>query len=362
MGKEVVNQYQPSISEWFALISENKEAEAFRVEDNKKVDRLEYLYQKIGLPYERPDKLEAIELTNQSARFKKILKERGDELCAIRLVPKKEGLPKIRNRGLTIRECYENWYLKQDINPEDYYAYICPHILRTPWSMIFVVKPEIIFGEIIEGLHCQLTQGTTEENLLDFQYDYKTWNWSQKNPEALKILKSTLDLIKVDSLKLQKEIANKLDVEFSHNILCGYFEAVVWPDGRIHYIDYNRLISAFVPNPPAITRSSGILTGNVAYPGQAEGQVRIVNDDNLTTVDFEPGMILVCANTDVRYLPLMKKAAAIVTDKGSILSHAAIAARELKIPCLVNTKNATTMLKNGQKIIVDCNTGVVKII
>jgi len=361
MGKEVVNQYQPSISEWFALISENKEAEAFRIEDNQKVDRLEYLYQKIGLPYERPNKLEATELTQPSVRFKKILKERGDELCAIRLVPKKEGLPKIRNRGLSIKECYENWYLKQDINPADYFAFICPHILRTPWSMIFIVKPKIIFGEIIEGLHCQLTQGTTEGKLLDFQFNYKNWTWSEEKPEAIKILKSTLDLIKTDSLKIQKEITEKLDIEFSHNILCGYFEAVVWPDGRIHYIDYNRLIPSFISDPAKISHSEGKLTGSIAYPGKATGKVKIAEDNNIGQIDFKDGDILVCKNTNVRYLPLMKKAGAIVTDKGSILSHAAIVARELKIPCLVDTKKATQILKDNQIVSVDCDAGVIKI-
>jgi pyruvate,water dikinase len=55
----------------------------------------------------------------------------------------------------------------------------------------------------------------------------------------------------------------------------------------------------------------------------------------------------------------MRKASAIITDQGGILSHAAIVARELKIPCIVGTVDATKKLKNGQIVTVDANKGVV---
>ncbi|HYC34168.1 MAG TPA: PEP-utilizing enzyme, partial [Candidatus Paceibacterota bacterium] len=70
--------------------------------------------------------------------------------------------------------------------------------------------------------------------------------------------------------------------------------------------------------------------------------------------------ILVTDNTDVRFLPLMKKAAAIVTDRGGILSHAAIVARELKKPCIVGTKVATKILKDEDLVEVDAQKGVVR--
>ena len=58
----------------------------------------------------------------------------------------------------------------------------------------------------------------------------------------------------------------------------------------------------------------------------------------------------------------MKKAAAIVTDLGGILTHAAITARELGIPCLTGTKTATQVLKDGDLVEVDADKGIVKII
>ena len=62
------------------------------------------------------------------------------------------------------------------------------------------------------------------------------------------------------------------------------------------------------------------------------------------------------------YVPLMKKAAAIVTDEGGITCHAAIVSRELNKPCIIGVKIATKVLKDGDLIEVDAEKGVVKVI
>lgn len=62
------------------------------------------------------------------------------------------------------------------------------------------------------------------------------------------------------------------------------------------------------------------------------------------------------------YLPAMKKATAIVTDEGGITCHAAIVSRELKKPCIIGTKIATKVLKDGDLVEVDANKGIVRII
>src|SRR3989344_1267254 len=107
---------------------------------------------------------------------------------------------------------------------------------------------------------------------------------------------------------------------------------------------------------PAATRAT--IAGQTGSPGKAEGPVRIVDPDKLDK-SFPKGAILVCEVTTPNYVPLMQKAAAIVTDQGGILSHAAIVARELKKPCIVSTGNATKKLKNGQKVLVNADKGVV---
>lgn len=66
--------------------------------------------------------------------------------------------------------------------------------------------------------------------------------------------------------------------------------------------------------------------------------------------------------TRPEFVPLMKKAAAIITDEGGITCHAAIVSRELNIPCIIGTRIATKVLKDGDYIEVDADNGIVKIL
>ncbi len=103
------------------------------------------------------------------------------------------------------------------------------------------------------------------------------------------------------------------------------------------------------------------LQGVVAYKGSASGCCRIIN--KFTSVnEFNDGDILVTGMTDPGYISLMKKAAAIVTDGGGMLSHAAIVARELKKPCVIGTKIATQVLHDGDEVEVDADNGVVRVL
>ena len=72
------------------------------------------------------------------------------------------------------------------------------------------------------------------------------------------------------------------------------------------------------------------------------------------------GDILVSAATNPNLMPAIRQAAAIITDEGGLTCHAAIVSRELEIPCLVGTKIATKVLKDGDKVEVDAERGVVK--
>ncbi len=361
MGKAVVNEHQPSITEWFAAVGNAAASEAFRAEDNRKAERLEMLWQTIGLPYERPERLAARDLWDLTPTFARILKARGHELCAIRLVPKREGLPKLRSRGLTIRECYETWLRKLTINPDDYVAYVCPHSDALEWSAIFVIHPDAIFGEIIRGLAMQLTHGETASTLHQFRYDFQTWNWSVIDPEAAGQAQRMVAMLAVPDPAKQQALARSLEATFSHGYMAGYFETTVWPGNQINFIDYNRILPSYLPTPAPVAADSGAaVAGRSAFGGLARGAVVIVHQGNLGTVGFPDGAILVCDNTDVRYLPYMRKAAAIVTNRGGILSHAAIVARELKKPCIIGTKVATQVLKDGDRVEVDATKGIVR--
>ncbi|MFA6466276.1 MAG: PEP-utilizing enzyme [Patescibacteria group bacterium] len=102
-----------------------------------------------------------------------------------------------------------------------------------------------------------------------------------------------------------------------------------------------------------------MLKGTSAYPGHARSYVKIVNLPE-EMHKMKQGDIMVARTTFPSLVPAMKKAAAIVTNDGGITCHAAIVARELKIPCVVGTKIATKILKDGDKVDVDAAKGIVK--
>ena len=78
--------------------------------------------------------------------------------------------------------------------------------------------------------------------------------------------------------------------------------------------------------------------------------------------DFIKGEVLVSYVTIPAFLPIIKKAIALVTDEGGITCHAAIISRELKKPCIIGTKNATKIFKNGDFVCVNANKGIVRIL
>lgn len=100
--------------------------------------------------------------------------------------------------------------------------------------------------------------------------------------------------------------------------------------------------------------------GLVACTGIAEGRVKVVM--SATEIGkVSAGDILVAVMTRPDYIPAMKKAAAIVTDEGGVTCHAAIVSRELGIPCIIGTKIATKIFKDGDDVLVNANHGIVSL-
>ncbi len=107
--------------------------------------------------------------------------------------------------------------------------------------------------------------------------------------------------------------------------------------------------------------SEHVVRGRIAQPGVVRGLVRVVRSFHDIKHVIQ-GDILVANTTHPNYLPAMQKAAAFITNEGGTISHAAIVAREMKKPCIVGTKNATKLLKNGDIVEVNADEGVVTII
>ncbi len=101
------------------------------------------------------------------------------------------------------------------------------------------------------------------------------------------------------------------------------------------------------------------LKGTVASKGLATGKIRLIHKIK-DMEHMQKGEIIVSSMTRPEMVVAMKKAAAIITDEGGITSHAAIVSRELGIPCILGTKIATKVFKNGDIAEVDANNGIVR--
>ena len=105
------------------------------------------------------------------------------------------------------------------------------------------------------------------------------------------------------------------------------------------------------------------IRGMVASRGKENkirGIIKIVSNPNEQKLN--QGEILVTSMTRTEFLPIMRKAKAIITNEGGIACHASIVSRELGIPCIIGTKNATKILKDGDDVEMDMNSGVIKIV
>jgi len=146
--------------------------------------------------------------------------------------------------------------------------------------------------------------------------------------------------------------------ERRNGFVCYYPEK-----GKIDYF-VGEEASKFVKPYLEINISRRELKGVVVSTGKhqkVKGVVRIILSPKSANT-MEKGAILVAPMTSPDFIIAMRKAAAIITDEGGMTSHAAIISRELNIPCIVGTKIATKILKDGQLIEVDASRGLVKII
>jgi len=138
-------------------------------------------------------------------------------------------------------------------------------------------------------------------------------------------------------------------------LIMGKFDPVEWA------ADPNRRTDIYDARQQIKTQFTTQIKGLPGSAGQAEGRVRIVDSPEAGS-QLQRGEILVAVTTNVGWTPIFPRAAAVVTDVGAPLSHAAIVARELGIPAVVGCFNATSVLKTGDHVSVDGATGTVTIL
>ena len=99
-----------------------------------------------------------------------------------------------------------------------------------------------------------------------------------------------------------------------------------------------------------------LLSGTAVGEKISTGRVKLIRNKS-EFEQFQDGDVLVSQNTDPDWEPVMKKASALITDHGGRTCHAAIVAREIGVPAIVATSNATQLLKNGMEVTIDCSQG-----
>ena len=163
----------------------------------------------------------------------------------------------------------------------------------------------------------------------------------------------------VDVMLLQEAVSGKIP---SQDVLEKRLEHYFYTDDKLFVgetkeaIEQKYGISIESGNEPqAIVE----FTGRCAFPGKAVGKIRKIIDRSQNAF-FERGEILLSPTTQPDFLPSMYKAAAIISDEGGLISHAAIIARELRKPCIIGTKIAFDALKDGDLVEVDAEKGIVR--
>ncbi|NPA32182.1 MAG: pyruvate, water dikinase [Aquificae bacterium] len=148
-----------------------------------------------------------------------------------------------------------------------------------------------------------------------------------------------------------------MDIEWAKDGILGELFVVQARPETVHSRKRDDVIKIYKIKTPEEERRKRVLVKGIAVGDKiATGKARVLFD--LKDADqFQEGEVLVTDITDPDWEPIMKKASAIVTNRGGRTSHAAIVARELGIPAVVGTGNATEKIKTGQEITVSCAEG-----
>jgi pyruvate,water dikinase len=168
--------------------------------------------------------------------------------------------------------------------------------------------------------------------------------------EALELAKKAIVIEKHYKIPMDIEWAIDSDLHFPENIFIVQARPETYWANKKKISDIEKI---------EVSKEKRILArGLPASPGLAVGKARVILDVK-DAKNFQKGEILVTKMTDPDWVPIMKIASAIVTDEGGMTSHAAIVSRELGIPAVVGTGNATIMIRDGQEITVDAFRGII---
>lgn len=356
-----------SLSDW-AIQAGLADKQAMIDEDGTKRRRLRFLSQAMGLPVVNTYLFSYADIAGPSVAFEAFVATADGRPYALRANPRQSGLPVLRNRKLPVAALVA-WLQSTGIKGDDYEFSFEPHI-DPERAAIFVVTDSRVVGEAIEGGILQLNKGLhTEGDGLQFEYDFGQWRYSRPSESIGDFLQKAMSSLRVDDPSKRNLVEHEMGLGFAGPYLKGYFEAIWSADSGIIFIDYNRQLIRTaerlrLPLTDAALTSEAARTvrGQSGCVGRVRGRARVVSDEEPGNATIADGEILVCRFTSPDFVPLMMKAAGVVTDIGGVLSHAAIVCRELHKPCIVGTKSATQDIRSGDMVEVDGDTAVVRVL
>ncbi len=253
----------------------------------------------------------------------------------------------------------------------DFYA-LYPKFIKVAYSSFYsadfvseVIKDETKAQEFLEWITKIRKRG---ENIYKYGENvfipaYSKW-LSKKIPggyfleqvQSLTHLEITAFIERSESLPSKEVLADRKKIFFGHYKPVGQESYLSGTDAlqKIQELGLFKEIDARV-------EMVDTFNGQAAFKGKVSGRVRLVfkRED---MGKFKDGEIIVSPMTEPGYIPIMRKALGFITDEGGLLCHAAIVSREMRKPCVIGTKIATRILKDGDMVELDATNGVVRII
>lgn len=293
----------------------------------------------------------------------------------------------------SVRECWASlftpraiFYRAQNKIPTEKVG-ICVIVQKMIQSQVsgvmFTVDPvkndrDRIVVDSVWGLGEMIVQGSVVPDHYVVQKDTFMILSKEVSDQSIQLTKSSGKTLEIEVPVKQRELQKITDEEIIKIAKIGYKlqehyyfpQDVEWAkdkDGGI-FIVQTRPITTLNDNKVSAKKQQAdteiknaetpILTGIAASPGLGTGPVKILKSPK--EIDkLKQGDVLVAKMTSPDYVPAMKKASAIITDEGGETSHAAIVSRELGVPCVVGTKEATKKLKDNYIVSVDGQKGMV---
>jgi phosphohistidine swiveling domain-containing protein len=336
-------------------------------EDFERSRRLARLHELTGFPILETRHFTGAETVAATPRFQEFA-DRATGSYALRAVHRDDREHVFRNRNLPLPDLLR-WLQGKVADITDFDLEFSPH-LANEWSTIFVVTGSGVIAEVVRGSLRQLTQG---EHLADgpvrVTYDYARWAADPPDPRALALARTAIGHASVGSAETRDLLRRELGCEFADGTyLRGYFEAIFGPADDIRFIDFNMSMGAPLEESYVeLIRGqqgvrSGELHGLTASRGRTAGTAHVLVHDEGLSYGLNEGEILVCGEPTPDMIPLLARASGVVMERGGLLTHASVVCRELRIPCLVGTANATEVIPDGARVDLDADAGVVRVL